>query len=245
MGSISKLSLLLFFLSIYSGFSQNFNKEVEPIINIQEKANDFYSITASAKNLTETALSLYYELSIIKRGANNSTNQQSNFFSLQASEVKNLASTSINFNDSTEIVVLLIFKDDNEKIISTNRKLIKSKDNESSKKTLSYQKKNEGIKLTGFVTENTKTKSGKDFYDFFYQQYILSELESERMISVEEIISFGATTRLSVQVEDRVVYQFFARPKLDYLRENADNAINEVSRYLQYLENRNEYTNQY
>lgn len=245
MGSISKLYLLLFFLFAHIGYSQNFNKEVEPIISIQEKASDFYTITASAKNLTQTALSLSYELSVIKKGVNNSTNQQSNFFSLQASEVKSLASTSINHSDSTEIVILLIFKDDNQKIISTNRKLIKSNEKETIKEELSYQKKNEGIRLTGFVTENTKTKPGKDFYDFFYQQYMLSELESERMISVNEIISFGRTTRLSVKVEDRVVYQFFARPKLDYLRENADKAINEVSRYLQYLENRNEYTNQY
>ena len=245
MGSIFKLSFLLLLLSTYIGYSQNFNKEVEPIINIQEKASDFYTITASAKNLTQTALSLSYELSVIKKGVNNSTNKQSNYFSLQASEIKSLASTSINHNDSTEIVILLIFKDDSEKIISTKRKLIKSNENEIIKEEISYQKKNEGIKLTGFVTENTKTKPGKDFYDFFYQQYMLSGLESERMISVGEIISFGRTTRLIVEVEDRVVYQFFARPKLDYLRENADKAINEVSRYLQYLENRNEYTNQY
>ena len=245
MESISKFSFLLLLLSACSSYSQNFNKEVEPVINIQEKSSDFYTITASAKNLTQTALSLSYELSVIKKGDNNSINKQSNFFSLQASEIKSLVSTSISHNDSTEIVILLIFKDNNENIISTNRKLIISNENETNRDEISYQKNNEGIKLTGFVTENTKTKPGKDFYDFFYQQYMLSGLESERMISVGEIISFGRTTRLIVEVEDRVVYQFFARPKLDYLRENADKAINEVSRYLQYLENRNEYTNQY
>ncbi|MFV8280002.1 CsgE family curli-type amyloid fiber assembly protein [Christiangramia marina] len=236
---------MLLLLSAFSGYSQNFNKEVEPIINIQEKASDFFTITASAKNLTQLALSLSYEFSVIKKGVNNSANKQSNFFSLQASEIKSLASTSISQDDSTEIVILLIFKDDNEKIISTNRKLIKSNEKETAKEEISYHKRNEGIKLTGFVTENIKTKPGKDFYDFFYQQYMLSELESEHMISVDEIISFGRTTRLSVKVEGRVVYQFFARPKLDYLRENADKALNEVSRYLQYMENRNEYTNQY
>ncbi len=243
MKSVNKIGLIIFLLFTSGMYSQNFNKEVEPVIQIQEKAGDIYAVTASAKNLTETALSLKYEFSIIKKGDNTSKNQQSNFFTLKPSEIKNLSTTSINKEDDSEVIILLIFMDEDGKIISTRREVLEKRS--TPKKEESYQKKNEGIKLIGFVTENTKTKAGKDFYDFFYQQYLLSGLDSERMISINEIISFGRTTRLNVKVDDKVVYQFFARPKLDYLKENADAALNQVSRYLQYLENRNEYTAQY
>lgn len=241
------MKIIIFPILIYASplHAQNFNKEVDPVINIEKLADDIFRITASAKNLTETVFSLQYELSTIKKGQNSSKSSQSNYFSLQPSEIKTLATTTVNLDKDSEIIVLLFFKDDDEKIISTRREVISADSEKMAEEELSYQNENEGIKLSGFVTENTKTKMGKDFYDFFYQKYQLSGLDSQRLISVNEIISFGRTTRLNVMVEDRVVYQFFAEPKLDYLRENADNAINQLSRYLQYLENRNEYQKQY
>ena len=138
----------------------------------------------------------------------------------------------------------MLVYNENDEIISTARKELNGKEKED-KIVESYKKENEGIVLKGLVTENTKTKSGKDFYDYFYQNYSMSGNQTSKIINIDEIISYGRTTRLVVKVENQIIYQFFAKPRLDYLKEQAEFAFRELNEYLQYLENRNEYTTQY
>jgi hypothetical protein len=239
---IKTLILSLFF--VYNGTAQNFNAEVEPSININENVQDLIEIVGIARNLTNTNYTLKYKLSIIQNDINNnsSKNSQSGFFTLKPYETKNLSKSVINGNSS--LIVLLIIYNENEEIIGTARKEVNGDENEEKIKE-SYKKKNEGIVLKGLVTENTKTKSGKDFYDYFYQNYSLSGNQTSQIINIDEIISYGRTTRLVVKVNDDIIYQFFAKPKLEYLKEQAEIAFRELNRYLQYLENRNEYKTQY
>ncbi len=218
------------------GFAQNFNKEVEPGIK-QEYSDEtsFNTLTAFAKNLTDGVYSLRFEWKLIYKDSSKNKFFEGRF-TLQAYEIKDIEQIDLPIIEN-EIVVLLLFYDPNDELISTFRKVI---DN-NKKDGFSFKKKNEGIKLTGFVTEDTKTKAGKDFYDFFYQKYNLMPEKSDEIIAISEKINFGRTTRIIVKVNDREIYQFFAQPKLDYLRDQADKAIIQLNKYLQYLKNRNEY----
>jgi hypothetical protein len=110
---------------------------------------------------------------------------------------------------------------------------------------LSYKKDNEGIQLYGLVTENTKTKPGKDFYDFFYQKYQLSQNPENKIIEIDEMISFGRTTKIMVKIENQIVFQFYSRPKLDYLEEMAGVALQRVNRYFQNLRRQKQQIMQY
>ena len=110
---------------------------------------------------------------------------------------------------------------------------------------LSYKKENEGIQLYGLVTETTKTKPGRDFYDFFYQKYQLSQNPENKIIEIDEMISFGRTTRIMVKIENQIIFQFFSRPKLDYLEEMAENALQRVNRYFQDLRKQKQQIMQY
>ena len=232
--------LLPVFLFYIGATAQNFNSKVEAAILIDDAKDDVLEITGTAKNKTEENFSLRYELSVITSGANRSKNTQSGRFALEPFQTKELSQTSVSIDPQASTIILLVLYDQDENVIGTARKAYNEQKKEDEKHSASFQKKNEGIDLIGMVTEDTKTKAGKDFYDFFYQKYNLSSNKTNKMIKIEEAISYGRTTRILVKVEDRVVHQFFARPRLDFLKEQAEIALRQVNRYLEYLENRNE-----
>ena len=237
--------LLPVFLFYTGATAQNFNSQVEAVIVINDAKDDVLEITGTAKNKTEENFSLRYELSVIASGTNQSRNSQSERFTLEPYQTKELSQTSVSIDPNAQTIVLLVLYDLEDKVIGTDRKVYNEQIKAEEQESASYQKKNEGIELMGMVTENTKTKAGKDFYDFFYQNYNLGANKTNRMIKIEEAISFGRTTRILVKVEDRVVHQFFAKPRLDFLKEQAEVALRQVNRYLEYLENRNEYNTKY
>ena len=223
--------------------AQNFNSKVEAVLNVNSAKNDLLEVMGTAKNLTEANYSLRYELSVITSdGSNNSSkSSQSGRFTLEPFETKSLSKTSVSINSDMRTILLLLIYDEDDKLIGTARKVYnEDTEDKTSGEQLSYKKPNEGIQLTGMVTEKTKTKAGKDFYDYFYQKYSLSPNKLNKIIEVEEQISFGRTTRIAVKVQDQVVYQFFVRPKLDYLEEEANKALRQVNRYFEYLKNRSE-----
>ncbi|MDT0689562.1 curli-like amyloid fiber formation chaperone CsgH [Salegentibacter sp. F188] len=234
------------FCGLLSG--QNFNSEVEAVINTNDSKNDILEIVGTATNKTEGNFSLRYELSVITSndGNNNSSkNSQSGRFTLEPFETKNLSHASVSVDPDNRTIILLLIYDEDDKVIGTDRKVYDATEQEKVEEKMSYEKPNEGIELTGMVTEKTKTKPGKDFYDFFYQKYNLSPAKGNKIIEIDEMISFGRTTRIMVKIDDRVIYQFFARPKLDYLKDQADQALAQVNRYFEYLKNRNESVTQY
>ena len=238
-----KFGYLIILLFISQLNAQNFNKEVMPHIFIDSSQNNIIKITASVENLTNTNYSLNYELKLI---GSNSLQKNNNLlvgerFTLEPFQVLELTSHSIQSSNQEQILLLLIYQKD--EIISTARKVLNGPPSPAEKQ--SYKKMNEGIELIGFVTENTRTKAGKDFYDFFYQKYSLLPEKTEEVVAIDEIISFGRTTRIRVKVNDQVIYQFFAQPRLYFLKEQADKAINQLNKYLQYLENRSEYNTKY
>ena len=228
--------------------AQNFNSKVEAVLNVNSAKNDLLEVMGTAKNLTEANYSLRYELSVITSDGSNSSskNSQSGRFTLEPFETKSLSKTSVSIDSDMRTILLLLIYDEDDKLMGTARKAYnEDTEDKTSGEQLSYKKANEGIQLTGMVTEKTKTKAGKDFYDYFYQKYSLSPNKLNKIIEIEEQISFGRTTRITVKVQDRLVYQFFVRPKLDYLEEEANKALRQVNRYFEYLKNRSESTTHY
>ena len=220
---------------------------VEASIKINDDNNGCLEILGVAKNLTEATYSLHYELSVITSSGNNnsSKNSQTGRFALEPFETRELSSTTVSINPEQRTIILLMIYNDDDEVMGTDRIVYDEKSEENKEARLSYENRNEGIELSSIVIQRTKTKPGKDFYDFFYQQYSLNPVEGNKMIKIEEMISFGRTTKIMVKVDDRVIYEFFARPKLDYLKEQATTALKQVNRYMEYLKNRSEKISQY
>lgn len=239
------LIIAFYLCATISANSQNFNSEVEAGIVIDDSKNDILDITGTSKNRTELSFSLRYELSVITTNIadnNSSKNSQTGRFTLEPFETKNLSQTSVSIDRKNRTVILLVIFDQDDQVMGTDRLVYDSQKNEKADENVSYQKANEGIILTGMVTDRSKTKSGRDFYDFFYQKYSLSPSQGNKIIEIDEMISFGRTTRIMVKIDNRTIYQFIARPKLDFLKEQADIALKQVNRYFEYLKNQNELT---
>lgn len=89
-----------------------------------EKIEDNFKITGTAENLTDVIKSASYRLSVIKnndKSNNQSNNSQVGLFTLEPNEVKKLSATQINVSGDDEVIVLLLFYDEEKEIIAKDR----------------------------------------------------------------------------------------------------------------------------
>lgn len=236
--------------------SQMYNTQVEAKINM-EQFGDTYNITGSAVNKTVSNQSLRYVLSVIKNGSNDlntSKNNQSGRFILEIGEKKNLSSTTINVSDKDRVIILLLVYDDVDNPLGMDRVVINGTEEDLAlEKRDSIERKNavnpspdavyqadDGIVLRGIVTEDTKTKPGRDFYKMFYSLYSLSHINGEEIVTIKEELSLNNNTKIEISVANEKVLEFFVRPQNDYLKAMSEVAIKRVYWYLQkYKERKN------
>ena len=162
----SGITLVLFILTFFPGVhAQNFNSEVEGKIILDASKNEVLEIVGTARNKTDGNFSLRYELSVITTNGSNNTsrNTQEGRFTLGSFESKNLSKTTVNLDPAKRTIILLVIYDLDGKVAGTDRIVYDSNAEEKALKELDYKKPNEGIELTGMVTDRTKTKPGKDF----------------------------------------------------------------------------------
>lgn len=226
-----KLNIIVFFLfvfqSIYSQIEQ-INIDVKPKLQIEENA-DLINISCLVENLTDGHKNLSYKFSLFKTDSKNNKNNnfQSGQFTLLSGEQKLLAISQINTNEVNKILILLLIYDENEKLIGSDKyNYIKNKKEVEEKNAL-----NNDIVLLGFVSDETKTKIGKDFYEFFYSQYNSQKIKSSKIIVVEEEIA-GRNTRIRVKIDYDVINEFLAKPDEEFLTAMAQETVGKVFVYL-------------
>ncbi len=246
-------ALILLFST--SGYCQIYNTVVEARIHL-EKNNEFIIIKGAAFNRSSIDQSLRYVLSVFKtdpESSNKNKNEQSGRFVLAAGTKKLLSTTTINANDESRTIILLLVYNAEDKILGKDRAVLyddpanKDKDamvletvvdrQESPTKDVTSSDVNtdagDGIVLRGIVVEETKTKPGRDFYSMFYSSYLSNNINSKEIVTIKEIFAMGRNTKIEVKVSDVVVFEFFVRPKLDYLSQMNDFAMRKVYGHLQ------------
>ena len=206
--------------------------------------------TAIAENKTMIIQSIHYKLSVIKNDVNSgnrSKNEQSGAKVLQAYEKLELSKTGINVDTKDRIIVLLLVYDVNENLISTSRVVLndtKSEDKikeefnsilESASTKEDSEVGFDGIKLSGIVIDECKTKAGRDFYQLFYSSYLSRGIEGDKVIKIVETLTLGSNTKIAVKVENDIVFEFFVRSQYDYIKSMADLAIQKVVFYFKSL----------
>jgi hypothetical protein len=237
----SKLFALLLLVN-FSFFAQNTDVDVKAKIVLEEVEGNI-KITGTAENLTDILQSMTYKLSVIKKNIkteNRSTNNQEGVFTLDANQNKNLSTTQINRSSEDEIIVLLLFYDENSQIVSKDRVVIS--DEKKKDKVIVLE---DGIELVGIVTDETKTKIGKDFYDNFSYLYRDYKINAKQIVKISEELSFGRNTKIIIMVDNDVVYEFLARPDEEFIEAMAKNSLYETYQFLKKLENEKKYITQY
>jgi len=224
--------IILFFLIVNFSKAQLTNSEVVARIKT-EKIDDVITVRAEAANTTEVYKSLRYSFAVFRTDSTNNVtkNSQEGRFTLEANEQKKLTTTALGADESDKIVMLLLIYEE-DAIIGKSRVAVNEK-NKTKETEEEYAE--DGIELKGIVIEETKTKPGKDFYDFFYNSYTLNRINGSKIVGVYEKLSFGRSTIIQVKIEDKVIHEFLGKPDLEYLEQMSRTAIRRVYKYFKDL----------
>ncbi len=225
---IIKIISFCFFINFVPGYTQ-LNTGVVARINILEDDN-LVTILAQIEN--EQLFfrdELNYNLVALKRGVsgNFSSNSQSSDFTLEPQEKRTVSEIKLNLNKGEQIRIYLFVKQRN--ILVARDSLIVSPANEdrSQQKTINETE----FAIKGIVIESVITKIGKDFHYFFYQEYMNSGSKYPFVIEIKEKPYFGRSSIITIEIEDRKVFEFNSRPDEEFLKSAASAALRDINIY--------------
>ncbi len=223
---------ILFSLSfILVGFSQNesIKDSIKAKIEIQ-KSDNFVKIYAKAINQSQAIQSeLKYSMLSVKKSAsgNLSRSVQSGEFSIGVDEVKTLSTQQLNVESKEEIKVYLFIKKE-KKVISKDTIVITAIDKKYSTKAIEES----DVALYGLIVENTMTKLGKDFYDYFASINQLNGQKYPFVIIINEKPALGGrNSEINISINEEIIYRFRTQPKEEYLHQQAENASRTIYNY--------------
>jgi len=195
-------------------------------------------IRGTVENLKAEYKSISYKLTVFKKNkynSNNSKNAQDGRVILDPQQKVTLSKTQINESKDDQIILLLIIYDENNVIIGKDR-IEMGVDDESK---VGEAKPNDGLEMMGIVSNDTKTKLGNDFYELFYKEYSKLKLKSNKIVSVQEELTFGRTTKIIVSVDGEVINEFISRPDEEFMKYMAESISTDVFKYFKNLEKQN------
>lgn len=189
------------------------------------------NMKAVVTNNTTIYKELNYLLVSIKKGngGNLSNNQQSGKFSINPNETKVLSEINVNLEKRDALKVFLYVKDEEtQKLIAKDSLEL---NNDSFKKKVSKVEEDVVFELKGLTIDETKSKVGKDFYDFFYLQYSQLPDKSNSAITISELPGRGTNGQINIEIDDKVVYSFMTNPSEDYLKEQLTNSLKYIKEF--------------
>ena len=223
--------------------SQTVYKEVKAKIEVEEVEN-ILSVTGTAENLKAVYKNISFKLSVFKKNKSNdnkSSNMQDGRITLEPINKVILSKTQINRGKDDQIIVLLLIYDENNVIIGKDRVVF----GQEEEPKVSVLKPNDGLEMIGIVSNETKTKLGNDFYDFFYSEFSKLKINSNKIIYVQEELTFGRTTKITVNIDGEIIEEFIARPEEDFLKYMSQTASSKVFKYFKNIEKQNKSIMQY
>lgn len=242
-----KFTACTFFLLFGVGVNaQLYNKEYVAQI-YADRESEFYKFTATAENLTPTDVNLRYDFTLYKADENGNVdkNTQSNRFFIKGNEKQVLSTGTVDYNAEGKITILLVLYDIDDRPVGQDRIEMNSINgfqqvvNERPQETAVNQDQaapQDGFVLDGLVVENTLTKAGRDFYKYFYAEYYNRQIKTKKNIVIEEVPGRFRNTRISVKIDDQLLWQFFSQPKKTFLQKMANTALDRCIVYLQQLQ---------
>lgn len=213
--------LLLIVTTIFSiASAQEEDNKITAKIESQD-VEGIIRLKAFATNETTSYQELNYLFVSIKKGnsGNLSNNKQSGKFTLKPDETKQLSEIAVNLQKSDALKVFLYIKDEQtQALVSKDSIIINGKDMQTK---LSRTDESEIFELKGLTIDDTKTKIGKDFYDYFYLEYSKLPEKSTSSITISELPTNGRNSQISVEIDDKTINSFISNPNEDYLKEQA------------------------
>jgi hypothetical protein len=237
--------LIIVFTVFFSelGFSQVVYKEVKAKIEVKEIEN-LLAITGTVENLKSEFKNISYKLTVFKKNkqnSNKSNNAQDGRVTLEPIQKVELSKTQVNFTKEDEVIILLLIYDEHNAIIGKDRIVF----GEETESDAGKSAPKDGIEMIGIVSNDTKTKLGNDFYDIFYSQYSKLKINTSKIVTVQEELTFGRTTKITILIDGEIIADFNANPNEDFLKYMADDAASKAFKYFKDIEKQNKIITQY
>jgi hypothetical protein len=201
-------------------------------------------IEPTLENLEGYNKSFSYKVTVFKTNTvtkNSSNNSQEGRVTLNRNQKINLSKVQVNFNDTDEIVILLLIYDEKTQLVGKDRVVFQKKIAENQP----INKEPDGILPIAIVSNDTKTKFGAEFYEFFFNAYNNLKIRTTKIVKIQEELSFGRTSRIIVSVDDNSIAEFITQPDEDFLKEMAAYVADEVLTYFKNLAKQEKFITQY
>lgn len=235
--------LIVMLLAMQNTYAQVVYTEVKAKIEI-EKIENLLAITGTVENLKSEFKNISYKLSVLKvnkSNSNQSNNAQDGRATLEPIQKVNLSKTQVNFTQDDEIIILLLIYDDNNAVIGKDKVVFGGKD----EARIAIPAPTDGLEMSGIVSNDTKTKLGNDFYDYFYSEYSKLKIKSHKIVTVREELTFGRTTKIMIDVDGEIIDEFISRPDEEFLKYMAESSSAKIFKYFKNIERQNKFITQY
>lgn len=126
--------------------------------------------------------------------------------------------------------ILSGFGDDSDAAMEAFRKafeaVLKEQDKQKSSNELA------AFELNGMVLDETRSKTGRDFYELFYSRWIAMDKGSSATIQVSERFYPGSGSVISIEIDGSESFSFRLRPGNDMIHQSVNSALSRISEYL-------------
>ena len=227
-----RLFVILMFLGIFSEADAQ-NNLYKAWIKVQPE-NDLRNIEALFVNQTDKEQSFRYQLKLDKSGTNTSSNTQSGTFIAAPGKELSLSSAQINITSQDYFKALLLVYHQGDLVakdsIEIGIKAVPTPTPTPKKQPSSGFSDN--LEIDGLIIDETRSKTARDFYDFFYSKWIAPVNAKDYSIRIRELPSRGRVARITVEVNDRPLYTRVLQPRLELIEDMSKQAIRIVRQHL-------------
>ena len=226
-------AVLLFALNTYAQLDPE--KTYEADIKFNENGQTMI-INAMVKNQSTQPLPIAYQLLIGKTSESNniSNNLQRGRKLIQGNDFESLSKVMLNFNYGDKIEAELKLYSSTNELLET---IVKTIENNKEETTESANKQQQiyidGVTTIGVVINETFSKLGKDFFDYFFSTYNLNYREAPYDIIIKESPHMGRTTKITVTFEDDLLYEFSSNPNQEFLEQSANYVVSLIQQKIQ------------
>ncbi len=221
-------------------------------LDIQRAADGSAIITGLVRSQAEKIQALSYALQLKKIGpTGNVMTTQSGSFTLEPDEEKSLTNVTINLGATAAFEINFKVFDD-ERIVTT--KQMKSDEvfmqkfralqplpspntpqKETKQETEKKQKPRnavDALEIDGLILDETRSKTGRDFYDIFYNKWVAPAEARDFSITIRELPSRGRSARIAVEVNGNILFSRFLQPRQDILELLAEQTVTVIQKHL-------------
>ncbi len=240
-----RLLLMLTLFYFPSVIAQNMNKEIAGQILI-ENNSEFYTFKAAVISKVPLDINLKYEFSFFRTDTISNENIKSSkedYFLLKGYDKKILTSLTVSHTVEDKIILLLMIYDKDDRPLGSDRIVLekggKTKINLRKPQIRNSQDEaleQDGVFTQGILTKSTLTKNGRDFAKEFFTVCYNKQLKSPKNIAIKEVPGLRRNTLITVEVEGTLVWQFFAQPRKEFIKQMVDISFRRVIQHLQRLE---------